>query len=569
MKKPLLSNMTLREKINQMIILPQWDLRRKYEIKESDYKIERPEKEQEEMLKREQFGSLYAQYGTIVKGRNTDLLDAESDERCKSTEFADMINWEASFLKIPPLVGGDSERNGAGQMHYDLTSIISPLAMGATDDENLVYEMGAAIARELRCTGVNWRWSPVVDITNRFSAICQIGRVFTDMDVEKQSRLGGAMIRGMQSEGVAATAKHFPGADPYEYRDSHFCTQAINISKEEWWEKQGKIFQNVIDEGVYSIMTSHQAFPAIDDSTINGQFRPTTVSKKITTDLLKNEMGFDGVVITDGITMGGLYSMLPYDELIVEIVNAGNDVILAASPDATDIIEKAIADGRIEELRVDDACQRVLNMKEKLGMFEDGYVNVKYRAEDVRDKTAEISLEIARKAVTLVRDRNNILPLDKNKIKKVSIIASSHNDAFYDRDLQHLKKILEDRGIEVYMQRRLKNGLELKEISDNSDLIIYAAHVSGHMPKGAAALMGEECETYFHAFTYGKEKSIGISTGSPYLEHDIMDNANAFVNLYGTSPALFQAFVEAIFGEIPFMGKSPVNLKPPKFVYED
>ena len=232
MKKPLLSDMTLREKINQMIILPQWDLRRKYEIKESDYKIERPEKEQEEMLKREQFGSLYAQYGTIVKGRNTDLLDAESDERCKSTEFADMINWEASFLKIPPLVGGDSERNGAGQMHYDLTSIISPLAMGATDDENLVYEMGAAIARELRCTGVNWRWSPVVDITNRFSAICHIGRVFTDMDVEKQSRLGSAMIRGMQSEGVAATAKHFPGNDPYEYRDGHFCTSAINISKE-------------------------------------------------------------------------------------------------------------------------------------------------------------------------------------------------------------------------------------------------------------------------------------------------------------------------------------------------
>ncbi|MBP3663783.1 MAG: hypothetical protein J6J03_01340, partial [Tyzzerella sp.] len=152
MKKPLLSEMTLREKINQMIILAQWDLRRRFENGE-DYKVERPEEEQIEMLKREQFGSLYAQYGTIVKGRNTDLLDSEADERCKSTEFADMINWEASFLKIPPLVGGDSERSGAGAMHYDLTSIISPLAMGATDDENLVYEIGAALGRELRCTG--------------------------------------------------------------------------------------------------------------------------------------------------------------------------------------------------------------------------------------------------------------------------------------------------------------------------------------------------------------------------------------------------------------------------------
>lgn len=568
MKKPLLSELSLREKINNMIILPQWDLRRRYENGE-DYTVERPENEQEEMLLEGQFGSLYAQYGTIVKGRNTDLLDSASDQRCKSTEFADMINWEASFLKVPPLVGGDSEGSGAGQMHYDLTSIISPLAMGATNDENLVYELGAALARELRCTGVNWRWSPVIDISNRFSSLCHTLRTFTDMDVEKQSRLGIAMIKGMQSEGVAATAKHFPGSDPYEYRDGHFCNSTISVSKEEWWKTQGIIFQNVIDAGVYSIMSSHQSFPAIDDSKVNGQYRPTTISKKITTDLLKNEMGFDGVIITDGITMGGVASILPYEELIVEIVNAGNDVILCASKEAGDIIEQAIKDGRIDESRIDDACSRVLNMKEKLGMFEDGYVNVKYKAEDVRDKTAELSLKAARKAVTLLRDRNNILPLDKDKIKKVSIIVSSHDDNFYNISMQHLKKEFTDRGIEVYMQRRLNNAMELKEISDNSDLIIYAAHVSGHRPKGAAALMEKECETYFHAFKYGKEKSIGISCGSPYLAHDIMDNADAFVNLYGTSPALLKAFVEGIFGEIPFVGKSPVNLKPPKFVYED
>ncbi len=566
MKKPLLSELSLREKINNMIILPQWDLRRRYENGE-DYRVERTEKEQEEILKNGQFGSLFAQYGDIVKGRNTDLLDAKTDKRCKSSEFADMIDWEASFLKVPPLVGGDSELSGAGQMHYDLTSIISPLAMGATDDEDLVFELGAALGRELRCTGVNWRWSPVVDISNRFSRLCQALRTFTDMDVEKQSRLGIAMIKGMQSEGVAATAKHFPGCDPHEYRDCHFCNSTIRVSKEEWWETQGVIFQNVIDAGVYSIMTSHQSFPAIDDSTINGLPRPTTISKKITTDLLKNEMHFDGVIITDAITMGGLCTILPYEELIVEIVNAGNDVILCASPEIADIIENAIKDGRIEESRIDDACLRVLNMKEKLGMFEDGYVNVKYRAEDVRDKTAELSLKAARKAVTLLHDRNNLLPLDKNKIKKVSIIVSSHSDNFYDVAVQNLKKEFTDRGMEVYVQRRLKNDMELKEISDNSDLIIYAAYVAGHEPKGAPALFGEECNTFWHAFKHGNEKSIAISCGSPYLAYDIMENANAFVNLYGDSPYLLKAFVEGIFGEIPFVGKSPVELEPPKFIF--
>ncbi len=568
MKKPLLTDMTLREKINQMIILAQWDLRKKFENGE-DYKVDRPEEEQIEMLKNGQFGSLYAQYGTIVKGRATDLLDSDSDERCKSTEFADMINWEASFLKIPPLVGGDSEASGAGSMHYDLTSVVSPLAMGATDDEDLVFEMGAAIARELRSTGVNWRWSPVVDITNRFSKGCGVLRVFTDIDVEKQSRLGIAMIKGMQSEGVAATAKHFPGNDPYEYRDSHFCPNSISISKEEWWEKQGKIFQNVIDAGVYSIMPSHKSFPAIDDSTINGKPRPTTVSKKILTDLLKNEMGFDGVIITDGLTMAGVASVLPWDELIIESVNAGCDVLLCASPYDADTIEKAVLDGRIEEARIDDACTRILNMKEKLGMFEEGYVNVKYKAEDVRDKTVELSLKAARKAATLLRDRNNILPLDKNKIKKVSIVVSAHNDIVAGNIAKNLTKEFEDRGIEVYSQRRLNNIVELEEMDKNSDLIIYAAHVSGHNPKGAAALVGKECETYFHAFKYGKEKTIGVSFGSPYLAYDIMEGADAFVNVYGTSPFLVKAFVEGIFGEIPFVGKSPANLKPPIFVYRD
>ena len=568
MKKPLLSEMTLREKIAQMIILAQWDLRKRFENGE-DYKVDRPEEEQIEMLKNGQFGSLYAQYGTIVKGRNTDLLDSEADYRCLSTEFADMINWESSFSKIPPLVGGDSEKQGAGEMHHDLTSIIPPLAMGATDDEDLVFEIGAALARELRCTGVNWRWSPVVDITNRFSFGVGALRVFSDRDVEKQSRLAIAMIKGMQSEGVAATAKHFPGNDPYEYRDSHFCPNSISVSKEEWWETQGKIFKNVIDAGVYSIMPSHKSFPAIDDSTINGKPRPTTVSKKILTDLLKNELGFDGVVITDGLTMAGVASVLPWDDLIVESVKAGCDVLLCSSPYDIDTIEKAVLDGRIEEARIDDACTRILNMKEKLGMFEDGYTNVKYKAEDVRDRTKELSLEAARKAVTLLRDRQNILPLDKNKIKKVSIIVSSHSQIFFSRDMQVLKKLFEDRGIEVHMQRRLKSEMELKEISDNSDLIIYSAFVSGHTPKGAPGLVQEECETYFHAFKHGSEKTIGISCGSPYSAHDIMYSADAFVNLYGTSPDLLEAFVEAIFGEIPFVGKSPVNLKPPKFVYED
>lgn len=546
MKKPQLSEMTLKEKIGQMLMLNQYE---RYEIdgtavRWSDEAIKK-------MAEKEQFGSIYGQYCDFMK----------------SYEFADIINREASFLKIPPLVGGDSEYKGAGQSNTDLTPAVAPLALGATDDEDIVFEMGAAIARELRCTGLNWRWSPVVDISNRFSGSCL--RAFTDTDVEKHSRLATAMVKGMQSEGVAATAKHFPGSDPSDLRDSHFSLRAMGLSKEEWWKRQGQIFQNVIDGGVYTVMVGHSSFPAIDDSTVNGKLRPSTASKKVITDLLKTEMGFDGVVITDDLAMSGIASVFSYEDMIVECVKAGNDVLLNTKPDTDDIIEKAVKDGRIDESRIDDACRRVLDLKEKLGMFCDDYVNVKYKADEVKAKTEEIAKKAARKAIDLVRDRRNVLPFDKNKVKKAAIIVSTHFDEFYDVDIPKLKKSLEDRGIEVTMQRRLSSEAEIKKISEENDLIIYAAFVAMHYPKGANNLVCEECDTFWYAFKHGAEKSVGFSSGMPYLSDGIMSGADVFVNLYGRAPALMEAFVAGIFGEIPFAGKTPINMKPPKIVFED
>ena len=330
---------------------------------------------------------------------------------------------------------------------------------------------------------------------------------------------------------------------------------------EDWWSEQGQVFQRVIDSGVYSVMISHTAFPAADDTKINGKYIPSTLSKKIITDLLKEKMGFKGVVVTDGITMAGLYSLLPYEELIVGLINAGNDVILGAKLPSGDILEKAVLDGRIPMSRIDDACQRVLDMKEKLGLFEEGHNDLPYKAEDIVPQTRKISAEIARRSMTLVRDRNNLLPVDKSKIKKVSVIVSSHRETFID-SLKHMKAAFEERGIEVYMQRRLKSTPELEKIAKDSDLIIYAAYVGPHCPKGGLRLYGEECETFYHAFNYGKERSIGVSFGYPYIHYDIMENADAFINAYGASADAQRAFVEAILGEIELSGKSPVLLQP-------
>ncbi len=557
MKKPLLSEMTLREKIGQCILAYHYHINRKYEV---DPRILRTQEERKAICEREQYGVLWVQTGHGNRGVDVaEGIVERKDNRDSSDEFREYILNMDSWLKMHALVAGDMESGSPGTEFYDLTSTCTPPTLGATDSEELAYELGVCIGKELRCAGVNWRWAPVVDMPNRFG-ISSL-RVFAPDDADQLIRLANAHIRGVQSQGVASTAKHFPGHDRYEYRDAHFTSASIESTMEEWWAEQGKVFQGVIDGGVYSVMIGHSSFPAADDTMVGDRYIPATISKKIITDLLKGKMGFDGVVITDGIVMGGLYNLMPYEELIVELFNAGNDVILGVQPGTGELVEQAVQDGRIAESRIDDACQRVLDMKEKLGMFEDNYTELGYTAKDVTPKTRELNLEIARKGITLVRDRKQQLPLDKEKIKNVTIICSTHDDVFYE-ELKHMKESLEKRGANVKMQRRLKNNEELEAISAQSDLILYVGYVGCHKPKGGAGLFGEECKTFLHAFTSGKEKSIGVSMGYPYLHYDYMEGVDTFINAYDMSAEMMEVFVEAIFGEIPLVGKSPVNLIP-------
>ena len=556
MKKPLLSELTLEEKVGQMLLGYQWDIHRKTRVGGARPETLRTKEERDAYLLKEKFGTLWAQTGMGSRGLDQDMADKETTDT--SAEYGQWIMEESDVYKIPALTSLDCE-TGASDTFKDLSRGVGAMTLGAANDVKLCYDLGVAIAKELRCAGATWRWAPVVDVGSKLTN--QMLRTYRASEPERQIELANAHIKGTQSQGVAATAKHFPGGDKYEFRDSHFCPSMLNSEYDEWWEEQGRIFQGVIDGGVYSIMTSHHAFPAVDDSKVNGMYRPATISKKITTDLLKEKMGFKGVVITDSIAMGALFTLLPYEDLIVEIVNAGNDVILGCMADTNEIICKAVRDGRISIDRINDGCQRVLDMKEKLGMFEEGYRHVVGKAEDLVPETRKLNLEVARRGVTLVRDRKNILPFKKENIKNVTIIVSTHADHFMN-SVEELKKEFEDRGMNVKVQRRLVNNEDMDRVSAESDLIIYAVYVKMHEPKGLPSLYGAEMDTYFYGFSNGKEKSVAISFGYPYVHFTMLENADMFINAYSASPELMKACVEGIFGEIEFKGDSPVELEP-------
>lgn len=455
------------------------------------------------------------------------------------------------MMEIPPLIGLDPPGSGFAS-NYPIT-VVAP-TVGATNSQELAYEFGKVQAQLAKAGGAAYSWSTVVDMPSRYNPVT-IMRAMSD-EPEKLCRLAGAMIRGLQDNGVAGTIKHFPGIDPNDCNDPHFSPMSINQSLDEWMATSGAVFKNMIDQGCYSVMVGHCAFPAVDDRKIGASYRPATISENIVTKLLKETLGFEGVVITDAVDMGALITAFPDEEdFYTELINAGNDLILNIKTyDYIDIVERAVKKGRISEERIDDACSRVLALKEKLGLF-DGFEEV-IMDDKLKNEISDFNRRVSERAITLECDINSMLPLDASKIKNVAIICSTHREWAFEA-LGFMKEEFEKRGMKVRLQRRLSDYDEIAEIDKENDLIIYAGFLMPHAPMGALSFYDEECATFFFAFTKGKEKSIGVSMGSPYVYDDFYRNSPAFVHMFSQSRESQVAFVKAIFGEIPFEGEMP------------
>lgn len=549
MKKPELCELTLEEKISQLLLLRQGHLTN---IVDGD---PRPKtKEQRQALMRTNHFTGIWSYGR-VKMETANV--AEEGTRVSTGEQKELIDEAQENVKIPLLVGVDCE-NGTGYTFLDGTKVGTSAMIGAADDEALTFQLNAAVAREIKASGANWRWGPIVDTRGRFCP--GITRSFSD-NPEKIIKHAIAAMCGTESEGVAATVKHFPGHDIYNFRDSHLTNTSLTYSLEEWESGQGRIFQALIDAGASTIMTTHTAFPAVDNETLNGNFVPTTLSKKIIQGLLRDKMGFDGVLVTDAIMMAGLTNFCSYEQILIRAINAGHDILLGVAPGDFDIVRQAVLDGRIPMERIDESCARVLKLKEKLGLFAPEKEEIDMRAQV--QITSQINDKLAKKAVTLLYDHNGLLPVSQEKVRKVAIVAASHVRTFFE-DLRVMKEEFEKRGAvtDIYAQPFEGGSKTLRRIEKEYDLIVYAAYVAMHQPLGMPSLYGDQAGLFFSAFRGGVEKTVGVSMGYPYLHFDMMTGARTFVNTYSPSPECQKAFVSGIYGEIPFVGISPYDVEP-------
>ncbi len=552
MKRPTLNELSLTEKISQLLMLHDESIQYKYVDND---RIIRPKEEIDEILQRCQFGS-YWHTGSVKMGIVNLAEEWATGDKMTIEDSKAYIDDLQKNVRLPMLIATDAEQ-GLGYSLASGTIIPTQMAVGAANDDELTEQLYAAVSREVRAAGINWRWAPVIDLHGRYSA--SILRSFSD-DVERATKVCTAAIRGAQKEHVATTIKHFPGSDGVDIRDSHFAATEMLISYEDWKEKQGKLFQNMIDAGAMTVMIKHGSFPAIDDTIINGSTMPCSISPKVIQGLLREEMGFKGVVITDAINMAGLNSIVPdREELLVRAINAGNDILLGVEPEDFDIVLKAVNDGKIPMERIDESCTRVLDLKEKIGLFNDEIRNEVINVPEANKMAEEAAAKISEKSVTLLYDKNNLIPVSQDKIKDVTIIYASHYNGTGEQ-LKVMQEEFEKRGATVHLHHRMPSG-GMSEAAQ-SDLIIYVGYVSMHRPMGFPTLYGEELATFARAFSQGKEKSIGVSMGYPFLHFDVMTGANTFVNLYSPDSEAQKAFVKGVYGEIEFTGSAPVDTEP-------
>ncbi|MDQ3278532.1 MAG: serine hydrolase [Bacteroidota bacterium] len=318
---------------------------------------------------------------------------------------ANLTNYYQSIAKTPLLVTIDGEW-GLGMRLDSVTKYPYQLTLGALSNEKLVYEMGVAVGKQMKRIGVHVNYAPVVDINNN-PANPVIGFRSFGEDKIKVANLGVAYAKGMQDAGIMACVKHFPGHGDVAV-DSHYDLPVINKSKESLDTLELYPFKKLFTSGVGSVMIAHLAIPAID----NRNNRPTSLSVYNVNQLLREELGYDGLTFTDALEMKGVTKFFGGGEASVEALIAGNDMLCLPEDVAAtiDAVKKAIKDKRLGWDDIDKKVRRVLHAKYNLGLDKPQVIDTTNLLEDLNRDTEGIRQKVAANVITVMRNTAGLLP---------------------------------------------------------------------------------------------------------------------------------------------------------------
>lgn len=452
----------------------------------------------------------------------------------------------------PILFHGDFEW-GVGQNVKGLPQLTSLLGLAATGSQDLAYEYGAAIADGARHLGAHASYSPVADLN--VNPLNQITNVRSAGDQPDQvSLLLRSLVRGMQDGRVSATAKHFPG-DGFDFRNQHFVTSINPLDLDTWHKWSGAVFSALIDEGVHMIMAGHIALPAAQRERILGEAPPATLSSELITDLLKGELGFKGVVVSDALIMGGF---LPWYEDRREselyCLAAGCDLLLWPLEESLDYIVEAAEGGRLSHTRLDDAVTRIEAQRAFHGL-DGGDPPDATVGPDPGALPADVAHRLAGASIHLEFDRSDMLPLTSERYPRVLLVVATSSEQ-NQVDLGFTAELLRKHGMTVDLENALGVG-GLQTRRQNYDLFFFAFSNIGF---GIVDLATWERTrgAVWEALCYAREQTVVVSYGTPYIGEQYFSLAPLRVNAWSTTREAQLATVRCLCGEAPFLGKRPV-----------
>jgi beta-N-acetylhexosaminidase len=458
--------------------------------------------------------------------------------------------------KIPLLIGADFE-SGTGMRLDEGTSFPSAMAIAATGDPKLAYTVGKTIALEARASGVHWIFAPDADLNNNPDNPIINVRSFGE-EPQNVSAYVTQFIRGVQENGAIATAKHFPGHGNVSV-DSHLALASVPGSREQLNGAELVPFRAAIAAGVDSVMPGHLAVPAFEpDKNV-----PATLSHNILTGLLRGEMEFRGLIVTDAMDMGGVTSLYAPGEAAVRSVEAGADVLLMPPlPDAAMAgLEGAVSSGRLSVARIDESVRRILAAKARIGLDKQRLVDIPHLNEKFGlpafDQDAQ---RIADRGVTLLRDTPKLLPLDSTRPLRILLVAlSADPDPFPAETLEPEIRPRVDSLTVLRADTQFTSVTTLKLPNpDTYDVAIAALFVRVADRKGNVGFPDDQRAFIDQLLAAGKP-TVVAGFGSPYLI-ERFPNAPTWLAEFSTNDVSQRAAGRALFGQIAIGGQIPVTV---------
>ena len=471
-------------------------------------------------------------------------------------ESAILLNDFQDISKLPLLVSSDFERGAAFRIE-DSTSFPWTMAIGAAGDEELAYRQGLVTARESRAMGVHWIFAPVVDVNNNPDNPVINIRAFGS-DPADVSRFGVAFIRGAQAGGVLATAKHFPGHGDTSV-DSHNNMPVLEASMERLESVEFVPFRRAIEAGVDAVMTAHIAVPQLT----KGAKIPGTLSPDILTDVLKNTLGFRGIVVTDAMEMAGITKQYGNGPAAVAAVKAGVDVLLLPpdAEEAINAIELAVKSGEISEKRIDESVIKILDAKQRLRLHENRKTNIEKIGDLVSSpENIELADEIAARAVAVIKDEKRLLPLNPEDKRRVYglVLTPAINSESGAAFLNAFREKFPGAQTEWANARIPEDQLAAIEKAIAAADVVVVATLS-RLTTGRTIGIPDRHVNIMKKLASLKKPVIWVCLGNPYLMRTAPD-IGTILCTFSYSENSQEAAVKALAGEFRVSGKMPVTV---------